>query len=320
MPSSVFTSPHLQSPVIWTHCTESQCFYGFMGSGQEHGKVTVSPSTVSPLDATARYNAVKGTLWSAQYLDCGPFLSVGESDRASLLQVSNASLQNLHCRYYGSDVLAQASVGDRSLVLHGLRNGKVHLTDWREAKASVGVCKAGRSITELVSLPQDSHQFAVLGYSQLPRLWDTRMLRPLVKYASSHLETLDGLRESFGSSLSPAATDMLDTLKLRGTRSLRISSDCTLLGCIKELKSLASSMSLNLIHLWSLKSGKTMTISMDLKGRSFKDFMFLPPNLSTQLNLPANSMFVVEQSKDCASEVPLEGSDTHVKLMQMSIN
>jgi len=309
-----------KSPVIWTHCTESQCFYGFMGSGQEHGKVTVSPSTVSPLDATARYNAVKGTLWSAQYLDCGPFLSVGESDRASLLQVSNASLQNLHCRYYGSDVLAQASVGDRSLVLHGLRNGKVHLTDWREAKASVGVCKAGRSITELVSLPQDSHQFAILGYSQLPRLWDTRMLRPLVKYASSHLETLDGLRESFGSSLSPAATDMLDTLKLRGTRSLRISSDCTLLGCIKELKSLASSMSLNLIHLWSLKSGKTMTISMDLKGRSFKDFMFLPPNLSTQLNLPANSMFVVEQSKDCASEVPLEGSDTHVKLMQMSIN
>ena len=285
--------------------------FGFLGSGLEPGKVVVHkpthqqdllPKTLCLADsslhcgyrgASTLVHKSGGTIWTAKCLDRGPLLSLGERESARVLQVSAERMACLSVVKYTSDVLAQACVPQRSLVIHGLRNGHLHLCDWRAASKdrTLAKCKAGRSITEIVAVPGDPNQFAILGYMQLPRLWDVRMQRHLVKYASSHLALLD---QQLG---IPA--EVLDTLKVAGTSSLRVSSDAKIVGCVKRLKSVTDATSaLDLIQLWSLKTGKPIGVSTDngYRGRTCKDFIFLEDAVASRLNLPTNSMALIEQS------------------------
>ena len=340
------TRYYTKSPAIHvSHVPQHNAYvFGFMGSGLESGKVVVHRSKYAHQMLPAQVCVVEesqalhsgtlvyktgGTIWNAELLDGSHLVSMGEREASRILQIGEARIQSVWKAKYTSDVLAQAAIRDRSVVLHGLRNGQVHLADWRtrarSESRSLMSCKAGRSIMEILSVPQDPHQFAVLGYSQLPRLWDIRMQRPIVRYASSHLDTIDLLHAEFGDKL-PMNT--IDSLKLGGTKSLRISSDNTLLGCIKQLKSVSFTASLDLIHIWSLKTGKTVSLSKHkgLKGMGYKDFLFLDDRYTSQLNLPANSMICVEQCEDMAErlqaqeiDAPLDTrADGYVKLVSVA--
>ncbi len=169
--------------------------FGFMGSGNEPGNIRVARG----LSGRPVTYSAGGTVWTAQHL-LGPLCSIGEREGARVLALGEASIESVFRLRYPSDVLAQACIEDKHVMVHGLRNGQIHLADWRappsrSQQASRGrlagsvegsegpgrAAKAGRSITELVSVPGDPHQFAVLGYCQLPRLWDVRMGRALVK-------------------------------------------------------------------------------------------------------------------------------------------
>ncbi|QDZ25197.1 hypothetical protein A3770_16p77150 [Chloropicon primus] len=232
--------------------------FGLMGSGLETGKVVVhmpkhcnqllprtvlcssGSETASRQGTTLIYRA-SGTLWTVQNLGVG-FLSIGERESARVLQIGDGAIRSLWQARYGSDVLAQACVPGAGMVLHGLRSGWVLGADCR-TRRSVVKCKAGRSIQELVVNPRDPHQFAVLGYEQFPRLWDTRMVRPLVKYHGAS---------------SPAS---------KGTANLRISWDGDLLGCSTSRLQTPS------LSLWSLKTGKEVSV---VGGNGVHDFIWCP--------------------------------------------
>ena len=298
-----------KSPVIHVSDLGDRSYaFGLMGSGLEAGRVVVHrPAKPQDLinqrifakdgrltDAageagraversngtTVEYSA-GGTLWSVSSLadDC---LSIGERESARVLRVGESSIQSLWRARYRSDVLAQGCIRDRNLVLHGLRNGCVHLADWRveEQRGSNGggvlKCKAGRSVVEVCGNPRDPHQFAVLSYQQLPRLWDVRMCRPLAKYAAPHPACspvpLDGL------------VDSIDTLKLSATSGLRISPDGSLVGCVASYKSIAGEGSqLDLLKLWSVKTGKALRVTGE---RTLADFDFLQDDLCAKMSMP----------------------------------
>ena len=341
MSPAIYVSQMRQHPSLYV--------FGFMGSGLECGKITAHRTRFAhqmlPQDVCTSKESVAagtlvyktgGTVWNAQCLDDSSLVSIGEREACRVLSIGEARIQSAWRARYASDVLAQAVIQDKCAMVHGLRNGQIHLADWRvncahrsqssSSSPSSKCTTAGRSITELLSVPQDPHQFAVLGYSQLPRLWDIRMQRPVVRYTCSHLDALDTIQDDFQA--LPMST--IDSLKLGGTKSLRISSDCTLLGCIKQFKSITlPGISLSLIHIWSLKTGKTVSISTtgeSLKGRSVKDFAFLDDKHTAQLGLPINSMLSLEQCDDTAETLqtseallnPLDTictSDSYIKLV-----